>query len=241
MILQSLGQTPIQIAGTEIIPNPPPANTPPNTIPLTGTPGGPNPKPCAPTGGAPVPVNSGAPVPVNSGAPVGTTTGDPVSANVKITFYTSHSMPGDNDVAHPVNPAKRTKVGGVGTYEDPLTLASFCILDIDGGKRASCTGTGEYPWGALVYVPEVQKYFVHEDLCTGCVPRSQVDLYIGRPSDTPDADACAGKLTPNVNQNSKPIILNPGPAEKVSSIKIWDQTTGNGKCIFDNLPLPLAP
>jgi hypothetical protein len=82
-----------------------------------------------------------------------------------VTFYgyVDNSPPG-GDIAHPcIHPT----AGGVGTYADPVTFAE--PTDPDG------------PWCQIIYVPFLEKYFIHEDLCDPCggVNTDHVDLWMG--------------------------------------------------------------
>lgn len=135
--------------------------------------------------------------------------------NVPITFYGSY----DNDpqgslgIAHPVI---HQEAGGTGTYQDPLTFASPA-------------GTGEYAWGTVIYVPEVQKYFIREDECavswtapSGCGPVSHVDLYVGNPSADQSVLNCESALTPSGGTGQ--IIVDPPADLTVDPNPIWNET-----------------
>jgi hypothetical protein len=62
---------------------------------------------------------------------------------------------------------KNTEAGGIGTYTNPVTFAEH--IDLHG------------PWCQLIYVPFLEKYFIHEDQCNPCggVPNNHVDLWMG--------------------------------------------------------------
>jgi len=82
-----------------------------------------------------------------------------------VTFYgyVDNSPPG-GAIAHPcIHPT----AGGVGTYANPVTFAE--PTDPDG------------PWCQIIYVPFLEKYFIHEDLCDPCggVNTAHVDLWMG--------------------------------------------------------------
>ena len=136
------------------------------------------------------------------------------SENVKITFYTGYETGGFPDGYYVAEPVLHQKTGGVGSYIDPLT---FAALATDRG--------GQYPKGTIIYVPLLQKYFIREDKCEGC-SASQVDLYIGNPSNSKVAADCASALTP-IGDGIAEIIINPSDGLPVDdNIKIWDQSTG---------------
>ena len=127
------------------------------------------------------------------------------NANVKITFYTGNEtggFPDGNTIAEPV---LHQKAGGTGTFVDPLTFAAV---------------TGAYAKGIKIYVPLVQKYFIREDLCPSC-SGTQVDLYVGNPSNTIVAQSCAGSLTPP-DGTATAIVINPSGDLTYDPIPIWN-------------------
>jgi hypothetical protein len=86
-----------------------------------------------------------------SGAPrtaAPTTTGT-VQAFMTLYGYVDNSPPGPG-IAHP---CLHNTAGGTGTYADPITFAT----DVD-----------ELPWCEIIYVPYVERYFIHEDECSQC-------------------------------------------------------------------------
>ncbi len=60
------------------------------------------------------------------------------------------NSPSGTAIAHP---CLHSGAGGVGTYDDPVTFA---------------TDVSELPWCATIYVPYMQRYFIHEDECSEC-------------------------------------------------------------------------
>jgi hypothetical protein len=88
-----------------------------------------------------------------------------VSVTDYVTFYgwVDNSPPSAN-IAHP---CLHEHAGGVGTYSDPVTFAEH--IDLHG------------PWCQVIYVPFLEKYFIHEDQCDPCggVPDNHVDLWMG--------------------------------------------------------------
>jgi hypothetical protein len=104
-----------------------------------------------------------------------------------VTFYAAfdNDPPGSTTIAFPN--ARHPDAGGVGTSDDPITLASVTeVLDV----------------GTVVYYPPLRKYFVMEDLCETCIDRwrstgePHIDLWIG-PATDPAVVACEEALTPD--------------------------------------------
>ncbi len=82
-----------------------------------------------------------------------------------VTFYgyVDNSPPG-RAIAHP---CIHQQAGGIGTYSNPVTFAEV------GAKG---------PWCQIIYIPFLEKYFIHEDQCGGScggVPNNHVDLWMG--------------------------------------------------------------
>jgi hypothetical protein len=63
--------------------------------------------------------------------------------------YVDNSPPGTG-IAHP---CIHSQAGGTGTYADPITFA---------------TDVAELGWCTVIYVPYMQRYFIHEDECSQC-------------------------------------------------------------------------
>jgi hypothetical protein len=87
-----------------------------------------------------------------SASPASRTTGTPemVQAFMTLYGYVDNSPPG-RDIAHPCG--ARKGAGGTGTYADPITFA---------------TDVHELPWCTIIYVPYMERYFIHEDECSEC-------------------------------------------------------------------------
>jgi hypothetical protein len=164
----------------------------------------------------PTPLPSPTPFPTPTPTPTPGTGSSGTSKQVQVTFYGSY----DNDpkgslaIAHPVI---HQTAGGVGTYADPLTFASPA-------------GNGQYPFGQIIYVPSVQKYFIREDECAvswtapnGCGAVTMVDLYVGNSSSSQSVVNCEDSLTID---GTSTIIVNPDPNRVVDPKPIWNQSTG---------------
>ncbi len=79
-------------------------------------------------------------------APQGTTN---VQSFMTLYGYADNSPPG-TDIAHP---CIHSQAGGTGTYSDPITFA---------------TDIAELGWCTIIYVPYMERYFIHEDECSQC-------------------------------------------------------------------------
>jgi hypothetical protein len=135
------------------------------------------------------------------------------NADVKVSYYNANGG-WTNAPAYANSPGviHNQMAGGTGTFDDPLTFAAL--------PGSAYTVAGK------IYVPFLQKYFILEDKCPGCNP-TQVDLYMGNPSNDAGATACANNLT--IGENIKPIIVNPPAGLTYDPTPIWDQK--NNKCI----------
>jgi hypothetical protein len=140
-------------------------------------------------------------------------TGGGTNVNVRLTFYTGYETGGFPEGNYIAEPVLHQRAGGTGTFADPLTFAA---------KK------GAYEKGTKIYVPSVQKYFVREDLCSDSDPNctgTQVDLYLGNPSNTTAAHACAIALTSPVGATNV-IVINPSDGLTYDSKPIWSQSGG---------------
>jgi hypothetical protein len=100
-----------------------------------------------------------------AGASATTPTTVPSSVTDFTTFYGYvDNSPPSTDIAHP---CIHQAAGGTGTFADPITFAER--IDLNG------------PWCQIIYVPFLQKYFIHEDQCKPCggVKLNHVDLWMG--------------------------------------------------------------
>jgi len=127
--------------------------------------------------------------------------------------YWDNTPRGSAQIARPVI---HRSAGGVGTYDDPVTLA---VGHVKRGGRSIM----DYPAGTRFYIERLRKYAIVEDLC-GDGPRPQegpchsghkghdwIDIYVGgRGYDETSVDACMRHIT-----GIQPVILNPRPGYPV--------------------------
>jgi len=154
----------------------------------------------------------GASVQTPAAVPVAPITASGV-AQVDLTFYGApdNDPPGSTDIAYPNS--RHATAGGVGTYTDPITLA---------------TDPRELPAGSIVYIPTLRKYFVMEDDCQDCITEWQtsrhphLDLWIGAVGGA-DLLACEEALTP---AGLTPIEVNPGQDRPVDPHPLFEA----GRC-----------
>jgi 3D (Asp-Asp-Asp) domain-containing protein len=139
----------------------------------------------------------------------------PTLAQTHITFYAAYDNdpPGSDQIAYP-NERHQT-AGGVGTFEDPITLAA---------------DPREVPPGTVIYYPELRKYFVMEDDCAECIDdwessrRPRVDLWASSTTDKKILD-CEKQLTP---QGLVTVEINPKPDHIVDTRPLYDSA---GQCL----------
>lgn len=120
-----------------------------------------------------------------------------------ITGYTywDNTPPGSAAIARPV---VHERAGGVGTWADPVTVAV--------GRSG---GGWHYEPGTRLYLADLRKYAVVEDLCGACGGgrggRVHIDIYVGgAATSAATASACAMKITA-----VQDIVVNPGPGRPV--------------------------
>ena len=83
-------------------------------------------------------------------APIGiSSTPTTVQAFMTLYGYVDNSPPG-TAIAHP---CLHDNAGGLGTFDDPITFA---------------TDVNEVAWCVVIYVPYMERYFIHEDECSQC-------------------------------------------------------------------------
>lgn len=129
-----------------------------------------------------------------------------------VTFYGwADNTPPGVDIAHP---CIHRQAGGVGTYDNPVTFAEH--IDLRG------------PWCQIIYVPFLEKYFIHEDQCNPCggVPNDHVDLWIGGDKNSahnPERETllnCEDKWTRHAT-----VLLDPPANEPVDATPLFTPPT----------------
>ncbi len=113
--------------------------------------------------------------------------------DVYVTFYgyndnscTSESIHGCNDIASPSLHQVATQ--GSGTYDDPSTCAASDTTDT--GHVFETSGGATIMPGTMVYLPEVQQYFVMEDSCLECGDEYACQLSKDDTDDPPPPAGC---------------------------------------------------
>lgn len=160
-----------------------------------------------PTATTPKPTATATPTPVSN---------ERIIEKAFVTAYTwwDNTPPGSAQIARPVI---HQTAGGTGTYADPVTLAV--------GHSINPTFQ-DYPTGTRFYIPNVQKYFIVEDLCgDGNKPQNGpchtgyqqygattwIDMWIdGRNMTSTQATQCAYKVTA-----TQRVVINPANDYKV--------------------------
>lgn len=137
------------------------------------------------------------------------------------TYYTN-TPPGSAKVSHPI--LHRT-AGGVGTFQDPVTMAV-------GHSRASGRSVLDFEAGTKFYLPHVGKYFIVEDTCgdgpqpengpchTGYEAPAEawLDIWVnGEGQGAERAAECARRITGNHE-----VIQNPSMGHPVTPGSICD-------------------
>jgi len=136
--------------------------------------------------------------------------------NIYLTGYSywDNTPPGSSAISKPV---KHRRAGGVGTYNDPITIAVG--HRIENGRQ-----TLDFPAGTRFYLPRLQRYAIVEDVCgDGPTPQNGpchtgyngipwLDIYVdGAKSSKAASQACMSRIT-----RVQPIIVNPGRSYPVS-------------------------
>lgn len=133
------------------------------------------------------------------------------------TFYAAvdNDPPGSLGIAYPAPQGIHAHAGGVGSYADPITLASDARW---------------LPVGARVYAPRWRKYYIMEDECVACEADwstshfHHVDLFMP-PSLSAGVLACESAATKDQAENDT-IILNPAPNLPVDTTPLYTDASG---------------
>ena len=147
----------------------------------------------------------------------------PTSVKAFMTLYgfVDNSPPGAG-IAHP---CVHSQAGGTGTYADPITFA---------------TDVAELGWCAIIYVPYMERYFIHEDECSECdrdwnsSHLFRFDMWAGGDSSSltaPERRALIGceRTWTRANSSADPanpaILVNPQPDLAVTTNPIFSPPT----------------
>jgi len=141
------------------------------------------------------------------------------NVTAETTFYgAKDNCPPGGDIAYPVI---HKEAGGTGTYADPITYA--------GDVKVT-------PKGTIIYVFNIQKYFIMEDECQECIQdwnkkqKYHFDLWMGPDIATPGPYliTCEDAMTlSKVN-----VEINPPNNYQVSSKELFNST--NNACYLPN-------
>jgi resuscitation-promoting factor RpfB len=142
----------------------------------------------------------------DSGSAAAASSGGGSRETAFVTGYTywDNTPPGSAQIAHPV---LHSRAGGTGTYRDPITVAV--------GYDSSGP---DFAFGTRFYLPELDKYFIVEDVCGSCGNgRSGADYWLdiwvdGSDTSSSRANSCMHGVTGN-----QPVIRNPSPGLPVDS------------------------
>jgi hypothetical protein len=129
--------------------------------------------------------------------------------SVVVTFYGAgdNDPPGSRAIAHPNT--LHGAAGGIGTYANPVSLAS---------------DSREIAVGTRVYYPALAMYFVMEDDCAGCIDdwesdrTPHIDLWAGNHSGNAFL-ACENALTPS---GRVMVEVNPPPGRPLDTRPLYE-------------------
>ena len=158
-----------------------------------------------------------------------------IADEMRITAYTTgysywdNTPPGSADIS---NGVIHTKAGGVGTFDDPITVAVGHVISGD-------SDTLDYAAGTKFYVPNLRRYFIVEDSCgggdtpqngpchTGYEGHPWIDLYVdGANASKETSDACMNAIT-----ELHLVIVNPAPNYAVVPGPITNNCTQYGETV----------
>lgn len=94
------------------------------------------------------------------------------TASGRISFYgaRNNSPPGSRAIAY--TDVLHGQAGGSGTFDDPITFAA---------------GTDRYKPGTKIYIPDLKRYFILEDLCPQC-SGGTINVWTGAAADSGSTD-----------------------------------------------------
>lgn len=132
--------------------------------------------------------------------------------------YWDNTPPGSSIIGRPVI---HEFAGGIGTYDDPVTIAVGWSIYFDRHFE-------DFSPGTLFYIPRLRRYAIVEDLC-GDGPKPQngpchsgwegkvwLDIYVdGSSQDAETANSCMRRLT-----GIQSVIINPRSGYRVEPGKI---------------------
>jgi hypothetical protein len=141
--------------------------------------------------------------------------------------YWDNTPPGSAEIS---NGVIHSMAGGVGTYEDPITVAV-------GHSISDGTDTLDYPEGTRFYVPNLRRYLIVEDTCgdgdrpqdgpchTGYEGHPWLDVYVdGDGASKAVSDACMDAIT-----ELHLVIMHPEPNYAVVGAPLTDKCDQYGE------------
>jgi resuscitation-promoting factor RpfB len=118
--------------------------------------------------------------------------------------YWDNTPPGSAQISHPV---LHSRAGGSGTYGDPITVAV--------GYDSSGP---DFAYGTRFYLPDLDKYFIVEDICGACgSSRSGTDYTLDIWVDGSDTSSSGVRSCMNSITGAAPVIRNPSSGLPVDS------------------------
>jgi 3D (Asp-Asp-Asp) domain-containing protein len=137
---------------------------------------------------------------------VTTTTVAPRQTVGVVTFYSAFDKNPSGSLLIAFPTVLHGLAGGSGSYEDPVTFAA---------------GPGTFAPGTRIYVPDLDRYFVLEDLCASC-GGTHIELWTGSALDE-GIRTCAAQLGA---RETRSYLLNPPPGLPVAAGPLYD----GGEC-----------